>query len=68
MAHLSGIRTMGMYKHNLAQPGLALLLLFFIINSYWYNNGFLLPDLATVFIAIDKADSSNGCLKVNQLC
>ena len=32
--------------------------------SYWYNNGCLLPDLITVFVAVDKADVGNGCLKV----
>ena len=33
-------------------------------SSYWYNNGCLLPDLITVFVAVDKADIGNGCLKV----
>ena len=32
---------------------------------YWYNNGCLFPDLGTVFIAIDKCDVENGCLKVH---
>lgn len=32
--------------------------------SYWYQNTCLFPDLASVFIAIDKADVENGCLKV----
>ena len=32
---------------------------------YWYNNGCLFPDMGTVFIAIDKCDQENGCLKVN---
>ncbi|XP_067936384.1 L-proline trans-4-hydroxylase-like [Watersipora subatra] len=31
--------------------------------GYWYNNGFLFPDLGTVFIPIDDADRENGCLK-----
>ena len=35
-----------------------------ILYSYWYDNGCLLPDLLTVFIAVDKADVGNGCLKV----
>lgn len=30
---------------------------------YWYNNGCLFPDMGTVFIAIDKCDRENGCLK-----
>ena len=32
--------------------------------SYWYSNGCLFPDMGTVFIAIDKCDLENGCLKV----
>ncbi|XP_064640082.1 L-proline trans-4-hydroxylase-like [Lineus longissimus] len=32
--------------------------------GYWYDNGVLVPDLGTVSIAIDRADTSNGCLKV----
>ena len=36
----------------------------FSLISYWYQNGCLFPDMATVFIAIDKADVENGCLKV----
>ena len=31
---------------------------------YWYNYGILYPDMGTVFIAIDKTDRENGCLKV----
>ena len=31
---------------------------------YWYTMGCLKPNMATCFIAIDKADTSNGCLKV----
>ena len=33
-------------------------------HRYWYNNYCLFPDMATVFIAIDKASTENGCLKV----
>ena len=33
-------------------------------SSYWYNNTCLFPDMGTVFIAIDKTDVGNGCLKV----
>ena len=40
------------------------LLIVVIFISYWYNNGCLLPDMLTVFVAIDKADAENGCLKV----
>lgn len=32
--------------------------------GYWYNNGCLFPDMGTIFIAIDKCDEENGCLKV----
>ncbi|XP_064640083.1 L-proline trans-4-hydroxylase-like [Lineus longissimus] len=32
--------------------------------GYWYLRGVLLPDAGTVSIAIDRADNSNGCLKV----
>ncbi|XP_011406309.2 PREDICTED: uncharacterized protein LOC100641267 [Amphimedon queenslandica] len=32
--------------------------------GYWYNNGCLFPDMGTVFIAIDKTDVANGCLKI----
>ncbi|XP_003385392.2 PREDICTED: uncharacterized protein LOC100635181 [Amphimedon queenslandica] len=32
--------------------------------GYWYSNTCLFPDMGTVFIAIDKADVGNGCLKV----
>lgn len=34
------------------------------VCRYWYNNGCLFPDMGTVFIAIDKCDQENGCLKV----
>ena len=36
------------------------------MHSYWYNNGCLFPDMGTVFIAIDKCDQENGCLKVRR--
>lgn len=32
--------------------------------GYWYNNGCLWPDLASLMIAIDPATTQNGCLKV----
>ncbi len=32
--------------------------------GYWYNNGILFPDLATVMIAIDLMTVENGCLQV----
>jgi ectoine hydroxylase-related dioxygenase (phytanoyl-CoA dioxygenase family) len=32
--------------------------------GYWYDNTCLFPDMATVFIAIDKTDVGNGCLKI----
>ena len=35
-----------------------------VLHRYWYDNGCLFPDMGTVFIAIDKCDRENGCLKV----
>ena len=32
--------------------------------GYWYENGLLFPDLASVMIAVDKATKENGCLQV----
>jgi len=32
--------------------------------GYWYNNGCLYPDMASVIVAIDKANKENGCLQV----
>jgi len=32
--------------------------------GYWYNNGCLFPDLASVAIAIDRATEKNGCLQL----
>ena len=32
--------------------------------GYWYDNGLLFPDLASVMIAVDKATKENGCLQV----
>ncbi|XP_064618754.1 L-proline trans-4-hydroxylase-like isoform X2 [Lineus longissimus] len=32
--------------------------------GYWYENGCLMPDMGTTWIALDKADESNGCLKI----
>lgn len=32
--------------------------------GYWYNNGCLYPDMASCFIAIDRAHPGNGCLQV----
>ncbi|CAH1271962.1 PHYHD1 [Branchiostoma lanceolatum] len=32
--------------------------------GYWYKNGCLFPDMASVIIAVDKADRENGCLQV----
>lgn len=31
---------------------------------YWYGMGCLWPDLATCFIAVDRADRENGCLRL----
>lgn len=32
--------------------------------GYWYNNGCLFPDMASVYIAIDPSTRENGCLQV----
>ena len=32
--------------------------------GYWYQNGCLYPDMASVFIALDPATRENGCLQV----
>lgn len=32
--------------------------------GYWYSNGCLLPDMASVFIAVDECTRENGCLQV----
>lgn len=32
--------------------------------GYWYKNGFLYPNMMTVFIAIDKCMKANGCLQI----
>jgi ectoine hydroxylase len=32
--------------------------------GYWYQNGLLFPDLASVMIAVDDATQENGCLQV----
>ena len=32
--------------------------------AYWYQMGNIFPDMASVFIAVDRATRENGCLKV----
>lgn len=32
--------------------------------GYWYKHGYLYPNLASVFIAVDASTRSNGCLQV----
>ncbi|CAH1241570.1 PHYH [Branchiostoma lanceolatum] len=32
--------------------------------GYWYENGCMYPTMGTVWIAVDKADRENGCLKI----
>jgi len=32
--------------------------------GYWYNNGCLLPTMASMFLAIDAATKQNGCLQI----
>lgn len=32
--------------------------------GYWYENGLMYPDMASVMLAIDKATPDNGCLQI----
>jgi len=32
--------------------------------GYWYNNGFLFPDLVSVMVALTEATKDNGCIQV----
>ncbi len=32
--------------------------------GYWYENGFLFPDMLSVLVAVNKATKENGCLQV----
>ncbi|RXJ69052.1 phytanoyl-CoA dioxygenase family protein [Veronia nyctiphanis] len=32
--------------------------------GYWYQNGCLFPDMASIFIAVDRCTKENGCLQV----
>jgi ectoine hydroxylase len=32
--------------------------------GYWYNDGFIFPNMASCMIAVDGADRENGCLQV----
>lgn len=32
--------------------------------GYWYHNGCLFPHMASVMVALDRADRNNGCLQV----
>jgi ectoine hydroxylase len=32
--------------------------------GYWYHNGIVFPQLASVMVALDKTDRENGCLQV----
>ena len=32
--------------------------------GYWYKNGCLFPDMATLGVPLDNVDGKNGCLKV----
>ena len=34
--------------------------------GYWYHNGCIRPDMASVMVALDRADRDNGCLQVVQ--
>ena len=32
--------------------------------GYWYKNGCLSPDMATLWVPLDNVNENNGCLKV----
>lgn len=32
--------------------------------GYWYDNGFLMPDMLSVMVAVTRANKENGCLQV----
>ncbi len=32
--------------------------------GYWYDNGFLFPDMLSVMVAVTRANKANGCLQV----
>ncbi|MCG8307890.1 MAG: phytanoyl-CoA dioxygenase family protein [Cytophagales bacterium] len=32
--------------------------------GYWYDNGFLLPEMLSVMVAVTRASKANGCLQV----
>ena len=32
--------------------------------GYWYDNGFLLPEMLSVMVAVTRANKGNGCLQV----
>ena len=32
--------------------------------GYWYKNGCLFPDMASVFVAVDRCTQENGCMQV----
>lgn len=32
--------------------------------GYWYDNGFLFPDMMSVMVAVTRANKANGCLQV----
>ena len=32
--------------------------------GYWYDNGFLLPEMLSVMVAVTQANKANGCLQV----
>jgi len=32
--------------------------------GYWYDNGFLLPEMLSVMVAVTRANKENGCLQV----
>ena len=37
---------------------------FITAGRYWYKDYFLFPHMQTIWVALDKADRENGCLKV----
>ena len=58
---MGNVQGTGLICHTMV---VVLLIICLLLDRYWYHNGYLFPDMGTVFIAIDKCDRENGCLKV----
>ena len=58
---VGNVQGTGLICHTMV---VVLLIICLLLHRYWYHYGCLFPDMGTVFIAIDKCDRENGCLKV----